>query len=321
MLRLIILISFISNTMLIYSLLKFVIGKQKAISRLSRYTNIEEIKEEKRRNARKDYKSGFSFIARGIGSIKLFEGYKKKIHLQLMRSHIMLKPEEVITASMVLLLIFGLLTFAATANFLYTLAASIFGWLVPSFVIKSKIKRRVKYLNDQLGDAIILVSNSLKAGYSFFQAIDVVSKEMNGPISEEFQTVQKEINLGLTTEKALENLVERVSSDNLELVVTAVLIQRQVGGNLAEILDNISSTIRERIMIKGEVKTLTAQGKLSGLIISIMPFGLGLILYLINPDHISVLFKDPLGILILGFSIIMELIGIYFISKVIKIEF
>lgn len=143
---------------------------------------------------------------------------------------------------------------------------------------------------------------------------------MTGPMAEEFAQLQKEVNFGTTTEKALENLVTRVTSDDLELVVTAVLIQRQVGGNLSEVLDNISTTIRERIRIKGEVKTVTAQGRMSGMIIAALPPALGFILFLINKSHVMVLFTDPIGLIILGFSVFMEIIGIYFISRIVSIE-
>ena len=183
-----------------------------------------------------------------------------------------------------------------------------------------KIKKRIKGLNEQLGDAIVMISNSLKTGYSFFQAIDMVAGEMTGPISEEFSILQKEINLGLSTDKALENLSARVSSDDLELVITAVLIQRQVGGNLAEVLDNISATIRDRVRIKGEIKTVTAQGRMSGWVISLLPAGLCLLIYVINPQYMAVLFTRPLGIMMLVISVFMELLGIFFISRIVKIE-
>ena len=193
-------------------------------------------------------------------------------------------------------------------------------WYAPMLILKSKVKKRIKLLNEQLGDAIGLVSNSLKAGYSFFQAVDMVAKEMTGPIAEEFQVLQKEINLGLPTEKALENLAARIPSDDLGLLVTAVLIQRQTGGNLAEVLDNISTTIRDRVRIKGEIRTVTAQGRISGWVISLLPVGLCFLIYLINPQHISVLFTRTLGILLLAVSALMELTGIFIIRRIIKIE-
>jgi tight adherence protein B len=320
MLQLILAASFVTAFLLAYSILKLYYTKRNAIIRLKKYINVEEIREEKKKTARREYKAGLYFIAKGINNAKFLENYKKGIQLQLTRAHILLKAEEFITVCLILFFVMGLLFFVVTNSLLYSAAMAIVGWLAPTFFVRSRIKKRIKSLNEQLSDAIVLISNSLKAGYSFFQAVDIVSKEMSGPIAEEFSLLQKEVNLGLTTEKALENLVSRVKSDDLELVVIAVLIQRQVGGNLSEILDNISSTIRERIKIKGEVKTVTAQGRASGFIISLLPVALGLILFVINPEHISTLFTDPIGILLLVFSVMMELIGIYFISKIVKIE-
>ena len=256
----------------------------------------------------------------------LFRSYKKKMQYRLTRAHVLLKAEEFITVCIITSAATGFLLFFITGRvqtgkgIAFAIIGCITGWLIPGIILSSKTKRRIKNLNDQLCDAIVLISNSLKAGYSFFQAIDIVSKEMEGPVSEEFTQLLKEINLGLPTEVALESLAKRVDSDDLELVLTAVLIQRQVGGNLAEVLDNISSTIRERIRIKGEVRTVTAQGRMSGLIISILPPALGLIIYLIDPEHMSLLFTTGIGIAILVFSIFSELLGIYFISKIARIE-
>ncbi len=325
MMNFILISAFLSVFLFVYQILKFLIGKQTPIMRLNSYTNsIETGAEGKKRSKHKEYKAGLGLIARGVKDAKSLDGYKKKIQLELQRAHILLKPEEYITVSIILFFALGTFMFvlSSTSPFAVIIAivGGIAGWILPSLYLKIKIKKRIKVLNDQLNDAIVLISNSLKAGYSFFQAVDIVSKEMTGPMAEEFTQLQKEVNFGTTTEKALENLVSRVISDDLELVVTAVLIQRQVGGNLSEVLDNISTTIRERIRIKGEVKTVTAQGRMSGLIISLLPPALGLILFLINKDHIMVLFTDPIGLGILGFSIFMEIIGIYFISRVVNIE-
>lgn len=325
MMNFILISAFLSVFLFAYQILKFLIGKQTPIMRLNRYTNlIESGAEEKKRSKHKEYKIGLGLIARGVKEAKSLDGYKKKIQLELQRAHILLKPEEYITVSIILFFVLGTFMFVLSStspfSIIIAIAGGLVGWILPSLYLKIKIKKRIKILNDQLNDAIVLISNSLKAGYSFFQAVDIVSKEMTGPMAEEFTQLQKEVNFGTTTEKALENLVNRVDSDDLELVVTAVLIQRQVGGNLSEVLDNISTTIRERIRIKGEVKTVTAQGRVSGLIISLLPPALGVILFLINRNHIMVLFTDPIGLAILGFSIFMEVIGIYFISRVVNIE-
>lgn len=321
MLNLVMVSSFITIILLLYPVLKYILSKQHAITRLGRYTNIEQMKEERKAQARKEYRPGLSVIARGIRRARFLDGYKQRTQFRLIRAHILLKAEEYITICLIIMLVSGLLVLLLTGSVLFSILAALLSWMFPSIIVKGKIKKRIKVLNDQLSDAINLISNSLKAGYSFFQAVDVVSKEMNGPIAEEFAILQKEVNLGLATEKALENLVKRASSDDLELVVTAVLIQRQVGGNLSEILDNICSTIRERVKIKGEVKTLTAQGRMSGLIIAVLPPALGLILFLVNPEHMSLLFNNTVGLAILVFSIIMELIGLYFINLIVKIEF
>jgi tight adherence protein B len=325
MINFILISTFISVLLFAYQIFKVLIGKQTPIMRLSKYTNRLDIGvEEKRKSKQKEYKAGLGFIARGVKDAKALDGYKKKIQLELQRAHILLKPEEYITVSIILFFVFGTFIFALVSSssfaVLFAIAGGIVGWYFPNLYLKIKIKKRIRFLNEQLCDAIVLISNSLKAGYSFFQAVDIVSKEMTGPMAEEFTQLQKEVNFGTTTEKALENLVTRVKSDDLELVVTAVLIQRQVGGNLSEVLDNISSTIRERIRIKGEVKTVTAQGRMSGMIIALLPPALTLILFLINRSHIMVLFTDPIGLVILGFSIFMEFIGIYFIGKIVKIE-
>lgn len=321
MLKLIIISSFISTLMLLYPILRFLIGKQKNIFRLRRYIISDEIKTGRKNSIQREYKPGFNILAKGIRNAKFLDSYKRRVQIQLTRAHVLFKPEEYITVCIVAFFASALIMFTVTGSLLLAAVVSITAWMSPQLILKGKIKRRVKSLNEQLSDAINLISNSLKAGYSFFQAVDVVAKEMHGPIAEEFAVLQKEVNLGLATEKALENLVTRSSSDDLELVVTAVLIQRQVGGNLSEILDNICSTIRERVKIKGEVKTLTAQGRMSGMIISILPPALGVILYLINPEHIGMLFNNRIGISILVYSILMELIGIYAINKIIKIEF
>jgi len=325
MLQLILILSFITVLLFTYPLIKLVIGKKTSIERLKQYTNIEENEYKKKIN-KPEFKLGLNIIAKRVGSSKFLESYKKNIQLQLTRAHILLKAEEYIAVCIILIIAFTFLAMLITKSmslanmFLFMITAGIVGWLLPSMILKSKIKKRLKRLNEQLCDAIMLISNSLKAGCGFFQAIDAVAKEMTGPISEEFAYVQKEINLGVTTEKALENLVARVDSDDLELVVIAVLIQRQIGGNLSEVLDNISSTIRERISIKGEIKTVTAQGRMSGLIISLLPPGLGLIIFVINPQNMMPLFTNPMGIMIIVFSILMELTGIYFIRRIVNIN-
>lgn len=320
MVELMLALTFISSVLMSYQALRYVGNKQKVILRIKKYINIKEIKGEKKKSSRKELKAGLSVFAKGIKSLKFLDGYKKRVQSRLNRAHILLKAEEFITIRIIMFIVGGLLMYLVTSSALFMLGGCIIGWLIPGRVLEMLVRKRIKTLNEQLGDAITLISNSLKSGYSFFQSIDIVGKEMAGPISEEFGLLQKEISLGAATEKALENMVQRVGSEDLELVVTAVLIQRQTGGNLSLVLENISSTIRDRVKIKREVKTITAQGRMSGMIISLLPLFLGLIIYLINPEHIEILFTTSLGLGILVFSVVMELLGIYLINKIVRIE-
>lgn len=194
------------------------------------------------------------------------------------------------------------------------------GYLIPLLVVKSKTSSRIKAFDAQISDALVLISSSLRSGYSFMQAIELVSREMQPPISVEFFRVLREINLGVTTDEAMNHMAERINSDDLDLVVTAVLIQRQVGGNLAEILDSIANTIRERVKIKGHIRTLTAQGRLSGLIVGLLPVVLIGVIYIINPDYISLLFTTTAGHVMLFAATASEIFGMLVIRKIVNIN-
>lgn len=203
---------------------------------------------------------------------------------------------------------------------LFALLGGVAGGYGPYLYLRIKIQRRAKAFNDQLGDTLVLMANSLRTGYSFLQAVDMVSREMPPPISLEFGRTLQEMNFGVSTEDAMHNMAKRVDSDDLDLVITVVLIQRQVGGNLAEIMDNIAGTIRERVRIKGQIKTLTAQGRISGLVIGGMPFALALIIYVINPSYMTLLFTTSLGKTLLAGALISEILGALVIRKIIDIE-
>jgi len=207
-----------------------------------------------------------------------------------------------------------------SGSILLGLIGGMIGFGIPLLILRMKIEKRRKAFNDQLGDTITLIANALRTGYSFMQAIEMVAREMAKPIGEEFARVLKEMNLGVTTEDALNNMAKRVKSEDLDLVITAVLIQRQVGGNLAVVLDSIANTIRERIKIKGHIKTLTAQGKISGIIIGMLPIVMGGIIYLLNPEYIRILFVDPMGRAMLVAGLVSQFIGMMVIRKIINID-
>lgn len=240
---------------------------------------------------------------------------------RLIQAGLPLRGAEFIVVCLITVLVAGIILFALSGGKWYMgLVGGLAGYFGPTIFLKLKIKQRAKAFNLQLGDALTLVANSLRTGYSFLQAIELVSREMLPPISAEFARMLKEMNLGVTTEEAMNNLAKRIDSDDLDLVVTSVLIQRQVGGNLAEVLDNIAVTIRERIRLKGEIRTLTAQGRMSGIIIGLLPFAMGGALYMINPVYLSVLFTHPLGHLLLGMSAFGMVAAVIWIRNIVNIE-
>ncbi|MBM7557189.1 type II secretion system F family protein [Halanaerobacter jeridensis] len=239
---------------------------------------------------------------------------------ELDKSSLPFKASEFIISIIMILLLIAVIGILLLKNIVLTGVMLLLGLIFPYFYLKYSQKKRIDKFNDQINDSLTIISNSLKAGYSFFQALEMVTKEMEAPISEEFELVLKKMNLGASPQEALRDLTDRIDSDDLDLVVTAVLIQRQVGGDLSEILDSISDTIRERIRIQGEIKTLTAQGRASGFIVALLPIGLGALLFVINPDYMTPLFTSNLGRAMLIMGVSSQLIGIFLIKKIIEIK-
>lgn len=206
------------------------------------------------------------------------------------------------------------------------------GFFAPRIYLGIKQGQRFNAFQDQLPDILSLWVNSLRAGYSVPQAMEAVAREAPPPSSDEFKRVVSEIQIGIPMEIALNNMLARIESEDLDLVFTAVNIQREVGGNLAEILETISHTIRERIRIKGEIRTLTASGRATGTLIGLLPIGLAVFLYLVNPDYMGQLFFGPpvganipglpipCGWPIVAAGLIMMGIGGAVIARIIDIE-
>lgn len=224
----------------------------------------------------------------------------------------------------VILAIFGafcaILTLAATLNPWIALAAGFVGVILGLMLLDISIKRRQKAFTNQLGDMLTMVANALRAGFSFMQAFELIAREMDAPIGREVQKVVNEVNVGVTLETALENMQKRVESPDFELVVTAVLIQRQVGGNLAQILDTISGTIQERVRMRREVMALTAQGRMSGIVLALLPVALGVFLTTVSPDYMRPLFEETTGQIAIGVAVVMEIIGFLVIRKIVDIK-
>ncbi len=231
------------------------------------------------------------------------------------------------TIGVPLLMIVFSLALPALSSPVILLVGALIGFMLPRFWLGRRKSGRLGAFNKQLPDTVTLIANALRAGSSFLQAIELVVRESRPPISTEFGRVIREVNLGLAFDVALENMVRRVKSDDLELMATAISIQHTVGGNLAEILDSIAYTIRERVRIQGEIRTLTAQQRLSGYVVGFLPIGLAGFLFIAAPGFMEPMFDDrvsiaglPGGVIILmvgGFAMFM---GFMFIRKIVDIE-
>jgi tight adherence protein B len=247
-----------------------------------------------------------------------------RIARELARADLKFKPGEYIALYAISIAGFAMVAFFLGGRLLLSaLIGAVMGAFVPRLYVKRQQGRRLQRFNEQLPDMLNLVVNGLRAGFSSMQALESVSKEMPPPICDEFRRVVQEMQLGIPMERALNNLYRRIPSEDLDFVITAINVQREVGGNLAEILDIISYTIRERIRIKGEIRVLTSQVMYSGRILALMPVGLILILWFINRDYMMTFFVPEnrlCGLIALGTAALMIGIGYFVMTKIASVE-
>jgi tight adherence protein B len=250
----------------------------------------------------------------------LFDGISRN----LARADIKLRPAEFIAAIVGVALGAGVVGWIIGRGPLFGAVSAIFGAFVPGMYVGRARGRRVRMFNEQLGDMLNLMVNGLRAGYSTMQAMEAVSRELPAPICDEFRRVVQEMQLGIAMEEALDHMLRRITSDDLDLVVTAINVQREVGGNLAEILDVISYVIRERVRIKGEISSLTAQGRATAWVISGLPIALVAILYLVNRDYLMSVFEDgatwTCGVPMFATAGLMIGTGFYITQKMTQID-
>ncbi|MGQ9502620.1 MAG: type II secretion system F family protein [Anaerolineae bacterium] len=262
-----------------------------------------------------------SRLTQTINTVVAERRFARNIATNLARANLKLTVGEYIILQVVSVLGTGLLFYLIMhQNMFLTLGGLVAGYFLPGLYVKMRQRKRLRDFNNQLGDAINLLANGLRSGYSLLQAMDAVANEMPPPISEEFQRVVREIGLGLSTERAMNNMLRRIPSDDLDLMITAINVQHEVGGNLAEILETISHTIRERVRIKGEIRVLTSQQMISGYVISFLPIGLGLILFAMNPAYMGRMFQDTCGIAMIAVGGVMMAAGFFAIQKIVNIE-
>jgi tight adherence protein B len=246
----------------------------------------------------------------------------------LARADLKFKPGEYIFFIMTLAIVLGGSAFLFVGDTMLTKMISfaigaVAGIAVPIIYVRSQQGRRLQKFNEQLSDMLNLMVNGLRAGYSTMQAMEAVSKELPSPISDEFRRVVQEMQLGIPMDKALDNLIRRIPSEDLDFVITAINVQREVGGPLAEILDTISFTIRERVRIKGEIAVLTAQVVMSGRILTGVPFAVFILLWFINQQYMGQFFL-PENIVCgggsLGAGLVMIAVGYVIMMKIADIE-
>lgn len=254
---------------------------------------------------------------RRFSSVKLMN----IIYDELSLAGIKMKPEEFGVLWLLLAFVPSGLAALFIGNLMPSVTLAVLGVGIPIFILRQRKKKRTIALETQLGDALIISCNCLRSGLTFQQAIEAIAKEMSEPINVEFARVIKEMQYGVPMEQALNDMGKRLKSADLMLTISAVSIQRQTGGNLSEILETISTTIKDRLKIKKDIRTMTAQGRISGMLIGALPIAVCAILMITSPDYIKLLFTETLGQIMLTVGVIMELIGFYLIKKMVTIEY
>lgn len=306
-------LAFLSVFLFIYGIDRIIASRSDTVgSRLDRYATRVIAATEETNQPKND---------RGLFGKRLQLGTSKQLAIDLGRADLKLTPSEFIGIN--LLSIAGgaaLGLFIGRGNILIALLGALIGFYAPRLYLNIMMQRRLTAFNNQLGDTLILLANSLRSGYSLLQSMETVSRELPPPMSVEFSRVVREIGLGLSIEEALQHMLERVRSEDLDLVVTAISIQHEVGGNLSEILDTISHTIRERIRIKGQIRAMTASQRLSGNVVALLPVALGFFMYTINPGYLENMWKDVCGITMIIIGIVTVTLGYFAIRRITAIE-
>ncbi len=247
-------------------------------------------------------------------------GFSERLDVELEAAGVSLRAGEFVVASVGAAIVFGVLGAALLSNFALALVMAGIGAVFPTALLRAALGRRADKLREQLPDVLTIMASSLRAGHSFMQSLDTVAKEIAQPAAAEFQRVVAEIRLGRPAEDALEALAERVGSADFKWAVLAVNIQREVGGNLAEILDTVADTLRERAILRRQIRVLTAEGRLSAWVLALLPVGIGLYMAAVNPDYIGLLVTETIGIVMLVTATALLGVGILWMRKIVDID-
>lgn len=315
------LIAFLFFMTIFYLVLSLFIRRIRFKNRLNTYDLLAKKVDDHLENEEKQNKEKlFIHQIKMIG--KLFDRFsqKSKWSKLLIQANSELSTGEFLFFRLLSLAVFVLAGYLLDLYPLFLIPIGILGYWVPVFHLKKKLEKRINRCSHQLAEALGTMANSMRAGFSFMQAMKLISEEFDEPIGSEFEKTLVDINYGIPVEEAFLRLLDRLPDRELEMAVKAMLIQRASGGNLAVLLETIQETVIGRIQIKDEVRTLTAQGKLSSWIITGLPVFIAIYLKVVNPSFTNLMYEHPLGIIMLSVGAIGIIIGWVFIRKIIRIE-
>ncbi len=307
--------------LLIIGVIVSVVGERSLVDeRLGQFGDDEQAKEAQQEATRSLVTD---WVNRRVSSSSMGD----RVARELARADLKFKVAEYYALVFISTVVLGLGAWAIQGNPFSIIIGGVVGFFAPRFYVKQQQTARIRKFDDQLGDMLNLMVNGLRAGYSTMQAMEAVSRELPAPICDEFRRVVQEMQIGISMEKSLENLFRRIPSEDLDFVITAINVQREVGGNLSEILDTISFTIRERVRIKGEIRVMTSNVRASGTILSLIPVGLAMALWFISPEYIGTFFAEngfipqpACGFIAIGVIIGLIVLGYFVMMKIADIE-
>lgn len=311
---------FIGVTLFLYVIILLIIPPSQLLKKRTEFYGYKPVR--KSIEEEDEYKKGgFNRFVYLVSRIAAKRGFVELFTLRLERAGMKIRGSEFISIHIIVLLISSLVIYTFTNNLLLTVVAILLVAIGPFIFIKFKASQRIKKFHEQLPDTLQLIGGSLKAGYSFNQALGMVQDETKPPISDEFKRVLSEIRMGSPEKDALDNMAKRINSEHLDWTVMAINVQREVGGNLAEVMEIIASTIRERDRVMNQIKALTAEGRISAYILIALPIVVGGILSILNREYVSLLVTTKLGLIITAIAFTLMVIGSVWIIKIVRVDY
>ena len=311
---------FIGVTLFLYVIILLIIPPSQLLKKRTEFYGYKPVR--KSIEEEDEYKKGgFNRLVYLVSRIAAKRGFVELFTLRLERAGMKIRGSEFISIHIIVLLISSLVIYTFTNNLLFTVVAILLVAISPFIFIRFKASQRIKKFHEQLPDTLQLIGGSLKAGYSFNQALGMAGDETRPPISNEFKRVLSEVRMGSPEKDALENMAKRMNSEDFNWTVMAINVQREVGGNLAEVMDIIASTVRERDRVMNQIKALTAEGRISAYILISLPIVVGMILSILNREYVSLLVTTKLGLIMIAIAFTLMVIGSVWIIKIVRVDY